>query len=324
MDNKTNASPDVFASGDSFNGTEEGVGQALFQTHVQAFCRSLAAERNASGHTVRNYGLDLADYGRWAARNDIDPLCATHKQVRLYLSDLDRAQYSRGTVNRRLSSLKSFFRWLVICGYAEHDPASILQGPKSAKTLPRVIAPADMAKLLSVYKEGTAPSELRNQAILEFLYACGARISEASGLEARNVNWDAKQVKVFGKGGKERIIPLHDLAIATMRSYFHHARPELLKGKECPYFFVSSRGNQMGPDAMRKMFKKSVELAGLDPNLTPHDMRHSFATDLLEAGADLRSVQEMLGHSSLSTTQIYTHVSVSRLKEEHRRAHPRG
>lgn len=314
-------SPGASAAGDSFDSASS---MLQYESLVASFCRSLEAERNLSSHTVRNYRLDLADYGRWAARHDIDPLQATHRQVRSYLGELDRAQYARRTVNRRLSALKSFFRWLVICGHVEADPMSVLQGPKTAKSLPHVIAPADMVKLLSVYREGKDPSDLRNQALLEFLYACGARISEASSLELRNVDFNAKQVKVRGKGDKERIIPLYDLAIGAMREYARHGRPDLLKGKDCPYFFVSTRGNQMGPDAMRKLFKKSLELAGLDPALTPHDMRHSFATDLVEGGADLRSVQEMLGHASLSTTQIYTHVSVARLKEEHRRAHPRG
>ena len=165
---------------------------------------------------------------------------------------------------------------------------------------------------------------MRDQALLEFLYACGARISEASGLHSDCVDFDQCQVKVFGKGGKERIIPLHDLCIETMKRYFYDYRPVLLRDKSSPYFFVSTRGNQMGTDAMRKMFKETVREAGLDDSLSPHDMRHTFATDLLAGGADLRSVQEMLGHSSLSTTQIYTHLTPARLKQVHRLAHPRG
>lgn len=295
-----------------------------YQHFVALFCDALMAERNASEHTIRNYGIDLRDYGRWAARAKVDPLRASHRDVRLYLGELDRAQYSRKTVNRRLSALRSFFRWMLTCGYVDVDPVSVLQGPKLAKSLPRMIPPADMAKLLSVYAKGKTPSDQRNQALLEFLYACGARVSEASSLRLEHVDFDLKQVRVFGKGSKERFIPLHDIAVASMRRYLWHARPALLDGKECPYFFVSTRGNRMSPDAMRKLFKKTLLLAGLDASLTPHDMRHTFATDLVEGGADLRSVQEMLGHTSLSTTQIYTHVSVAHLKSEHRKAHPRG
>ena len=209
-------------------------------------------------------------------------------------------------------------------GLVESNPADVVSAPKLARSLPRTIPPADMARLLSVWRGSDKPADMRNRAILEFLYACGARISEASGLLLENVDFDAGQVRVFGKGSKERIVPLHEIAIASMRDYLFNARPVLLAGKESPYFFVSTRGNQMSPDALRKMFKQSLLAAGLDQTLSPHDMRHTFATDLVEGGADLRSVQEMLGHSSLSTTQIYTHVSVSHLKEEHRRTLPRG
>ena len=296
----------------------------LYLDYLASYCDVLVVERNSSQHTVRNYRLDLLDFGRWAARSSVNPLCATRRDMRSYLGDLDYAQYSRRTVNRRLSSVRSFFRWLAAEGLVESNPADVVSGPKLARSLPRTIPPADMARLLSVWRGSDKPSDMRNRAILEFLYACGARISETSGLLVDNVDFDTAQVRVFGKGSKERIVPLHELAIASMRDYLFNARPELLAGKESPYFFVSTRGNQMSPDALRKMFKQSLLAAGLDQTLSPHDMRHTFATDLVEGGADLRSVQEMLGHSSLSTTQIYTHVSISHLKEEHRRTLPRG
>ena len=296
----------------------------LYLDYLANYCDMLVVERNSSQHTVRNYRLDLLDFGRWAARSSVNPLCATRRDMRSYLGDLDYAQYSRRTVNRRLSSIRSFFRWLAAEGLVESNPTDVVSGPKLARSLPRTIPPADMARLLSVWRGSDKPADMRNRAILEFLYACGARISETSGLLVDNVDFDTAQVRVFGKGSKERIVPLHELAIASMRDYLFNARPALLAGKESPYFFVSTRGNQMSPDALRKMFKQSLLVAGLDQTLSPHDMRHTFATDLVEGGADLRSVQEMLGHSSLSTTQIYTHVSISHLKEEHRRALPRG
>ena len=299
---------------------------------VEGFCDALRVERNASVHTVRAYRIDLMDYVRWAAREGIDPRAATHRQLRRYLGELDSAQYSRTTVNRRLSALRSFFRWLNVTDVCDCDPASVLSGPRKQKDLPHVIRPADMARLLSVHgkRDGVgnpreqSPADLRNLALLEFLYACGARVSEASGLLADNVDFERGQVKVLGKGARERIVPLHDLALASMHTYQLLGRPRLLKEKECPFFFVSTRGNGMTTDAIRKMFKESLRAAGLDETLSPHDMRHTFATDLLEGGADLRSVQEMLGHASLSTTQVYTHLSPGRLKQVHRRAHPRG
>ena len=245
---------------------------------IDAFCHAMRVERNASVHTLRAYRIDLMDFARWACRERIDILAATHRQLRRYLGELDRAQYSRTTVNRRLSALRSFFRWLNVTGIADEDPASILQGPKQPKSLPHVIRASDMVKLLTV----------------------------------------------FGKGSKERIVPLHDMAVSSMRAYATWARPLILRDRTCDYFFVSTRGNRMGTDAIRKMFKDALRQAGLDESLSPHDMRHTFATDLLDGGADLRSVQEMLGHASLSTTQIYTHLSPGRLKQVHARTHPRG
>ncbi|WP_087881524.1 tyrosine recombinase [Arabiibacter massiliensis] len=299
---------------------------------AEAFCESMRVERNASAHTVRAYRIDLMDFLRWARRERVDVLSATHRQLRLYLAELDRAQYSRTTVNRRLSALRSFYRWLNVTGASDEDPASVLSGPRKQKSLPNVIRASDMARLLSVHGPRDAsgnpreqsPADLRDQALLEFLYACGARVSEASALLAADVDFGLGQAKVFGKGAKERIVPLHDMALSSMRAYLRDGRPLLLRERSCDFFFVSTRGNRMGTDAIRKMFKDTVRRAGLDETLSPHDMRHTFATDLLEGGADLRSVQEMLGHASLSTTQIYTHLTPGRLKEVHARAHPRG
>lgn len=298
---------------------------------IDDFCDALVAERNASGNTVRAYRTDLGDYGRWAYREKLDALHASHRDLRRYLAQLDAARYSRRTVNRRLSALRTFFRWLNVTGRVDANPASALIGPKSGKHLPQVLRPRDMARLLSVHASRDLKgcpreqslTDMRDQAILEFLYACGARISETSGLLAVNIDFDEKQARLFGKGSKERIVPLHDLAVDSLRRYALVARPKLLDGKECPYFFVSTRGNQMKTDAMRKMFKATVREAGLDDSLSPHDMRHTFATDLLNGGADLRSVQEMLGHAQLSTTQVYTHLSVERLKKVHDQALPR-
>lgn len=311
---------------------EETFCDSLTLDLINAFCDTVKAERGASPHTLRAYKVDLLDFARWIYREDISPFKVTHRQLRRYLGELDQAQYARTTVNRRLSALRGFYRWLNVTGKTDVDPASALQGPKKSHHLPNVIRPADMVRLLSVHgKTGLdgkpreqSLSDIRDQALLEFLYACGARISEASGLLVSGVDFKQGQVKVFGKGSKERIIPLHDLALASMKTYALIARPKLLKNRSCEFFFVSTRGNGMGTDAMRKMFKNTVREAGLDDSLSPHDMRHTFATDLLEGGADLRSVQEMLGHASLSTTQIYTHLTLDRLKNVHAQAHPRA
>ena len=299
---------------------------------IEAYCEALRVERNCSPHTVRAYHGDLCDFGRWAARNDVDALHAQYRQLRAYLGELASTGSSRNSINRHLSSLRGFFRWMNVVGLTDANPASVLQGPRKQQHLPHVVRAAEMERLLTVYADRDfvgnprkqSPSDMRNQAFLEFLYACGARISEASGLQMENVDFAQGCVKVLGKGSKERIVPLHDTALDAMKRYLLKARPVLLGEKYSPYFFVSSRGNQWSTDAMRKEFKKAVQAAGLDESFSPHDMRHTFATDVLNGEADLRSVQDMLGHASLSTTQIYTHASAARLKQVHTLAHPRA
>ncbi|MEG0375118.1 MAG: tyrosine recombinase [Raoultibacter sp.] len=299
---------------------------------LDGYIEHLQIERGVSQNTVRAYRIDILDYLRWAQRSEIAAVQANHRQLRLYLGELDRAQYSRTTINRRLSALRGFFSWMAGVGAIESDPADVLQGPRQPRALPYTIQPADMAKILCVYSgkdiagntREQSPVDMRNQAILELFYACGARVAEASGLLLSNVDLDHNQVKLIGKGNKERIVPIHQLAVSSMTRYYYFGRPKLLRDHQCEHFFVSTRGNQMGTDAMRKMFKATMRLAGVDETLSPHAMRHTFATDILRGGADLRSVQEMLGHASLSTTQIYTHLSPERLKEVHGQAHPRS
>lgn len=295
-----------------------------FPLLVDRFCDELAFQRNLSPHTVRAYRSDLSDYGCWAQGSGVDPLGADRRHMRRYLADLDGAGCSRSTMNRRLSALRAFFHWLCLQGVLESDPVSSIQGPKREKSLPRVMTADDMDRLLGVYAGSSNPCDVRNQALLELLYACGVRVSEAADLACDGIDFEAGQVKVLGKGGKERIVPLHDTALRALRRYRDVARGVLARKGATPYFFLSTRGSKMSDNAVRTVFKDALARAGLNPMLSPHAVRHTFATDLLEGGADLRSVQEMLGHASLSTTQIYTHVSPTRLKSEHCRAHPRG
>lgn len=296
---------------------------------IEGFCRYLEVQCNDSAHTVRAYRADLRSFARWCEREGVDALAAGHRQIRRYLAYLDQARYARRTVNRHLSSVKGWYRWLVDQGLVDTSPADVLQGPKQGRPLPRVMRAADMERLLAVSvvdkdPADVTPSDVRNQALLELLYACGLRVSEASGLLTARVDLEEGVVRVMGKGSKERIVPMHTAACDALRRYLVEARPELLGGKDSPYVFVSTRGGRMGTDAIRRVFKAALRQAGLDESLSPHAVRHTFATDLLAGGADLRSVQEMLGHASLSTTQIYTHLTPERLREAHHQAHPRG
>ncbi len=304
-----------------------------FSELIDLFCSDMVVERNASPNTIRGYRIDLNDFGAWASRSKLDPTTVSHRQLRRYLAELDQARYARTTINRRLSALRTFFTWAMIAGHAKENPADVLMSIKEDKTLPHRISSSDMKKILLVhapfddtgaYRERSA-AEVRDQAILEFLYASGARVSEASSLRTVSVDYTQGCVRVFGKGSKERIVFVHRLALDTMRHYQQHARPALLGKKGASdFFFVSTRGNQMSTDAIRKMFKSTLVSAGVSADYTPHDMRHTFASDVLEGGADLRSVQEMLGHSSLSTTQLYTHLSADRLKKVYAQSHPRS
>ncbi|MDR1082924.1 MAG: tyrosine recombinase XerC [Coriobacteriales bacterium] len=292
---------------------------------IDSFLTVLCVERNLSSHTIRAYGCDLDNFFSWMDRERLELTSLNHKVVRRYLAEMDRARYSRTTIQRHLSAVKAFFSWLVETDYLDDDPLSVVSGPKQPKRLPTTLAAQDVSRLLEV-SDVTTSVGLRNQAIIELFYASGARISEVAGLTVASIDFAQMQVTVLGKGSKQRIIPLHRLALRTLHEYLTTARLDLLARAEKPIdaLFLTRRGKAMSTDAIRKMFKQVIRQAGLDDSLSPHDLRHSFATDVLDNGADLRSVQEMLGHASLSTTQVYTHLSVSHLKEAHTRAHPRS
>lgn len=231
----------------------------------------------ASAHTVRAYREDMEAYLRWAQRAGVDPLAPTYRQLRRYLAELDQARYARTTIKRHLSSLRTFFRWACVTGLAPADPASVLSAPKVDRRLPKVVSDGDVERLLAVYgptdadgapREQTA-AQMRDAALLEFLFSCGARVSEASGLLLSWVNFPEREVKVFGKRAKERIVPLSRRGAEAMARYLEKARPELLGDRQSDYFFVSNRGNQMKPDGIRKMFKRALAAAGLDESLAP-------------------------------------------------------
>ena len=301
---------------------------------VGAFCEALRVERNASPHTVRAYRVDLTDYARWALRSGVDPLSATHRQVRRYLASLTARSTRARPSTAACRALRSFLPLAQRDGRGrggsgEHPS----RAPSSARAFRTVIRPADMARLLSVYSGRDAAgapreqsaSDMRNQALLEFLYACGARRVGGVGAARRRRRFRARpgQGVREGRQGAHRAHPRDGGVVhAHLRV---PGRPQLLRERSCAHFFVSTRGNQMGTDAMRKMFKEAVRRAGLDESLSPHDMRHTLRHRLAQRrGRPCATVQEMLGHASLSTTQVYTHLTPGRLKDVHERAHPRG
>lgn len=290
---------------------------------VDRFLGHLAVERRASPNTVRAYSADLARYLDWAQRTGIDPITLTHRQMRHYLAELDRAGYARRTIARRLSAVRSLFAYLVAEGLAPSDPSSVLAAPKIQSRLPKIV-PVDVLSAMLEAPEAETPLGMRDRAVLELLYATGARVSEISELRLSGLDLAQGQITVMGKGAKERIVPLHRKAAETVRTYLTRGRPQLAKPASGDHVFLSARGLPLSSDAIRRLFKQALAKVGAAHSLSPHSMRHTFATHLIEAGADLRTVQELLGHVALSTTQIYTHLSVKRLQDVHRTAHPRA
>jgi integrase/recombinase XerD len=299
--------------------------QKAFRSQIEGFLGYLADVRGLSANTVRAYACDLDSFASWCEREGVRPLGVTHRQLRAWMMELTSAGYAAKTINRRLSAVRALYRWLVHEGYTTEDAAAAVSSPKIARLLPATLSDKDVVALLESC-DVTTDVGLRDRTEIELLYATGARISELSGLDVEDVDFGQGQVRLFGKGSKERIVPVYQAALETVRAYLVRSRPNL-RGKGAPdpkALFRSTRGRRMSADALRRSFEQHVRLAGLDGRITPHAMRHSYATELLDGGADLRSVQELLGHESLSTTQIYTHLSVDRLKAATRQAHPRG
>lgn len=290
---------------------------------IDRFLTHLAVERGSSPNTVRAYSADLQRYLEWAGRASIDPITLNHRQMRQYLAELDRAGYARRTVARRLSAVRSLFAFLVAEGLTPSDPSSVLVTPKIPARLPRLV-PTEALEALLDAPDASSPTGMRDRAILELLYATGARVSELSDLSLGAVDLAQGQLRLYGKGAKERIVPMHRAASRSLHRYLTEGRPALVKGDTIDAVFLSARGRQLSADAIRRVFKRYLDSVGAAHSLSPHAMRHTFATHLLEGGADLRTVQELLGHVALSTTQIYTHLSMRRLQDVHRDAHPRA
>lgn len=297
---------------------------------VDGFCRYLARVEGMSPETVRAYTSHLAAYGRWVEREGLDGLSLGVRDLRRYLAELRRAGYAPKTVAAHLSAVRSLYRWMVAEEIVDTDPASALSAPKIPQSLPHVLTPEQTERLLAMPDVAT-PQGQRDATMLELLYASGARISELAGLTVDAVDLRDATVRLFGKGSKERIVPLYRRALRICESYEREARPLLLARRADTEgaareraLFISTRGRAMSADALRYRFETLARAAGLPAGTTPHAMRHTFATDLLSGGADLRSVQELLGHASLSTTQLYTHLTPERLKGALKQAHPRG
>ncbi len=277
--------------------------------------------RGASPATLRAYAADLRQLGRWLSAADIAPEAADTRTLRRYAAHLGTLRYAPATAARKLSAVRGLYAWMHDRGAIERSPATLVPGPKRTRTLPSTLSTAEVERLLDA-PAGASPRDLRDRALLELLYGCGLRAAEACDLDVGDVRLDAEHVRVTGKGGKQRVVPLGGAATAALQRYLARGRPRMAAGPS-GRLFVSVRGRPLHPSDVRRSLLRALERAGVAER-SPHALRHTFATHLLEGGADLRSIQDLLGHASVGTTQVYTHVSVRHLRRAHASAHPRA
>ncbi len=290
---------------------------------IELFLNFLSVERALSSNTIASYAKDLNLYTDFLAGKGINSLSGTSRNdiVNFMLNQKDRGISANSTA-RRLAAIRMFYRFLVRERILKIDPSSVIESPKLWKKIPETLNINEIQALL-MQPNVRERQGIRDRAILETFYATGARVSEVVNLKKDNVNLEVGFLRCVGKGNKERIVPLGKKAIEGITRYIENSRGEFLKKKESEYLFLNRSGARISRQSLWKLIKKYARQAGIKKPIRPHILRHSFATHLLEGGADLRSVQEMLGHSNISTTQIYTHVSRDRLKTIHKQFHPR-
>jgi integrase/recombinase XerD len=292
------------------------------------FLAYLELERGLSRNTLEAYRSDLAQFGAFLERERLGALDVTHRHLTKFVTQLanggpEKPAVAPATIQRKVACLRSFYRHLRREEIVDHDPTAQLRGPKRTQRLPKVLARAEVQKLLS-QPQGTSPPALRDRALLELMYACGLRASEAVGLLVSDVDLQAGVLRARGKGSKERIVPVGREAVRALRHYLDRARPRLVGDRAEDRLFVNHRGGGLSRQGLYKIVQRHAKAAGLEHKMSPHTLRHTFATHLLAGGCDLRAVQEMLGHADIATTQIYTHLSAERLRDVYFDAHPRA
>ncbi len=312
-------------------------------TLTDLFIRHMKTERNDSENTVLGYVRDIGQFAQFAFGEDAKPpfdwTCITRNTARAFLSGLSRAEAEPTTVRRKLSAMRTFYKFLIREGLVRENQFAGLRGPRMRRDLPTVLTVNEITDLLErntpaeFEREATSDKELearyldlRNAAVLELLYSTGARVGEAAGLSLKDIDFSQACIKVFGKGRKERICPLGRPAIKALNRMLEAARRIWDTASAAPQepVFRNWKGTRLTTRSIERLMKKCITAAGIPGDYSPHALRHSFATHLLDAGADLRAVQELLGHESLSTTQIYTHVSVDHLRRVYHTSHPRA
>ena len=293
------------------------------KNQISSFLIYLKAERHyAQDTTIKNYEIDLEQFADFLEEKHINYLKLTKEDVRSYLKYLDELKYKNASIARHLSTLRSFYAYLVNTNVLKTNIFKTISSPKKEKKLPNFLQYSEFEDMLNVW-DSNIPLEHRNRLIIETLYNTGTRVSELVNIKINDIDINRHEIRVLGKGSKERIVYFGDYEVDILKSYLNTSRPKLLKDKHNDYLFLNHLGNKLTDRGVRLIIDKTIEKASLKHKVSPHTLRHTFATHLLNEGADLKSVQELLGHASLSTTQIYTHVSNERLRSVYLRAHPR-
>jgi integrase/recombinase XerD len=295
---------------------------------VLDFLGYLEIERGLSRNTLEAYRSDLQQFGEFLTRRSLSPVDLAPGQLAEFITELAEGRDGRhtcapATLQRKVACLRSFYRYLRREQLIDHDPARELRAPRLPARLPHVLSRDEVLRLLS-QPRGNSPTAIRDRALLETMYACGLRASEAIGLELADLDLELGMLRTRGKGSKERLVPVGSQAIDRLRTYLELARPKLVGLTDETHVFVNRRGGPLSRQGLYKIVQRHARSAGLAGRMSPHTLRHTFATHLLAGGCDLRSLQEMLGHADIATTQIYTHLTVERLRDVYFEAHPRA
>jgi len=285
--------------------------------YIDKFINYLKIERDVSIHTIRNYSSDLKAFADFVKDKDIKEI--KYFDLRKYLAHLKTSKYSKRTIARKLSALRSWFKFLQQDGYIKQDHASLISTPRLDKKLPNFLSEVEVEKLLDILTERLA--DFRDKAVLETLYSTGVRVEELASLNVDDIDFIGGIIKVKGKGRKERLVPIGDKALVSIRKYLEI---RLEKGIGKNFLFLNKNNTRLTSRSISRVLNKHIIKASRKSNISPHSLRHSFATHMLNKGANLRVVQELLGHKSLSTTQIYTHITTTKLKSEYKKSHPRA
>ncbi len=291
---------------------------------IKRFKRFLQIEKGLSENSIYSYAYDLKKFNDFLLSKNTDILKATQDDVQQFLKfEKTKKKNSTRTLARSLAAIRQFYNFMSVNMIEVENPTFKIESPLIEKSLPDFLSIEEVGRLFSSISE-TDIYELRDKAIFEMLYSCGLRITEAIELRPIDLNYENKYIKVTGKGSKERMVPMGDVAVDLIKKYISESRQHILGSRESEYLFISKKGSMLNRKSVWRLLKNYVARTKIDKNITPHTLRHSFATHLLERGADLRSVQELLGHMDISTTQVYTHMAQKQLQDIHKKFHPKG